>query len=227
MKRFAFLGWGLLGAAFAFGCSSDDGGAAPLSLEDLAKKSGEVSCAKIFGCCTAEERQDLPYESEEACRTAASALVTLLIGGIAESEKAGRLSYDAQAAGSCIEQMQAASCAEYDALDGGACDLVISPLVPVGDACAEHSECIEGYCVGADSEAQPPVLGVCEALVDDGAPCEGDNDCRSDYCAFTVDGATCSPKQPSGEPCDYDSACASGYCDDNGTCAVRATECTL
>jgi hypothetical protein len=225
MKRFVFLGLGLLGAGLAFGCSSDDGGAAPLSIEELAKRSGESGCARTFDCCTAEERQDLPYESEEACRTSSAALVSLLVDSISESVNAGRIAYDADAAGSCMQQIEGASCAEYSSFqEGGPCDSVIRPLVPVGGACAQNSECINGHCEGADGDA---ALGVCEAFAVNGAPCETDSDCSSDFCGYAADGDKCAPKQPAGEPCGYDDQCASDYCDDNGTCAVRTTECTL
>ncbi len=223
MKRLAVLGWGLLLVGSAFGCSDDS--SEPVALEDLVKASSEVSCAKLFDCCTAEERKDLPYESEEACRTTGAAYGPALTRGISESIEAGRVSYDAAAAGRCIDSMRAASCTEYQTGSRTGCDDVLEPLVPVGGACLESSECIAGYCDGTDESVEPPVLGVCEARRENGAECIQDNQCTSDFCDYDL--GTCSALHADGEPCSYDDDCASDYCNDEGTCGQPATECTL
>jgi hypothetical protein len=216
---------------FVVGCGGgdSDGGASQgsVSLEQFPKEFGALYCEKAFDCCSAEERSgDLFLASAESpgeCATTFGALAALAVAQIVDAENAGRLRYDPEVAGECFAEAKSTSCAEYSEMEASeSCSFGIIPLVPEGGACGGNNECITGRCVGEDDNAEPPVLGTCNASRGEGAACEDPSDCDTGRCEADV----CAAKGVDGSPCSTVQDCESGVCEAD-VCVGGATECTL
>lgn len=96
--------------------------------------------------------------------------------------------------------------------DTGLCQ----PLLAEDSACADDGQCEDGlFCEGADSLADPPVLGTCApipAAVADRQPC----DPAADVCAQLC--STCRPESAGGPTLCLDRGAAGAYCEDDDAC---------
>lgn len=195
----------------------EGGGGGPVPLSELSPVYAEVSCAKIFECCTQEEIvmqfEGLgdPPTNEAECRAFLGGFLSLGTSQLMMSEAAGRIRYDADMAGACADSIRDVSCAEYRGGfspmgSGATCDAVIVPLVEVGGACSQDQECTTGHCERTGSDD-----GQCAPL-----PAMGE-DCTFDcveglYCGFDGMSRTCQPTKADGEECDGDGECQSERC---------------
>lgn len=165
-------------------------------LTQFASVFAQVTCEKLFTCCTAAERMALEITDPRTCVNQAGFLLSIITLVVSDSISQNRADYDGVAASMCARQYQAQTCAE--ARTGGAfdldrmmtsCDSVIKPKVALGGACRQSLECIAGYCAGGGDGR----TGMCAALKANGADCEDDDECMSETC----DGATMKCAQPS------------------------------
>jgi hypothetical protein len=140
-----------------------------------------------------------------------------------------RMTYDADAAGACVDLVASMSCSEFgtetslDVSDSD-CKQFIIPEVADGGACAQSYECTSNNCVGATT--QPAKDGACMPLPTSGQACEFD--CATGlYCDFSMQ--SCQPVQANGAACDSNDQCSSAYCTStttsNGTCADKPARC--
>ena len=71
-------------------------------------------------------------------------------------------------------------------IDSFECPGLIVPKQAEGDACGVSAECIDGFCDGGSSAANP--VGTCAAIKATGASCAANEECESQYCG--ADGAS-------------------------------------
>ncbi|MFH2007006.1 MAG: hypothetical protein ABI333_10515 [bacterium] len=176
--------------------------------------------------------------SEALCRTY---LITDCRDEVEAPVNAGRMAFDPQAAGQCIQQQWeiAHDCDLTGADWPQACDDMLVGQVPAGQYCDSDSECLtplECYndsCVDLPGEGQACLQGSCETDhfcgVDDlchryraqGQPCpEGDYACDDDlYCDSRTD--TCEHYLASQADCSH----ASWACDDDLYCSMASQVC--
>jgi hypothetical protein len=127
------------------------------------------------------------------------------------------------------------------------CETMFEGKVALGDKCAANPECAgtDATCSGADAGGTEPIGacvkkpsegeacinfvcaeghvcegGTCKKLKDDGAPCEGPQQCASGLCSPIQ---VCMAKRANGEACDSDSVCVSGECSSAKKCAPFAS----
>ncbi|MFZ5468679.1 MAG: hypothetical protein ACOZIN_04500, partial [Myxococcota bacterium] len=228
------------------GGSTSDAGVTPSSVcLDLAKRR----CDYWIRCRTeGDDPQGNPNNqgrindsvaaSERAkCEAREAADPGCVIG--AEGWRQGRAMLDAAAYDACIAAAHpSATCVRdlnqaFTLCEGAP---FVIPNTAVGGACADDSECIDGFCSGGAL-----ACGVCTAYQANGQPCRRDAMCNpaSSFCpgpdgqngtctAYTAPGANCS--RFSNEECGPGRVCAAQTPLGQGTCEVGRTEgqgCTL
>ncbi len=78
-----------------------------------------------------------------------------------------------------------------------------------GERCARSADCANGTCL-FDPSARTTL---CSELFPNGAACQGDATCASNYCEYKAGIQACAPQLPDGSPCNGDGRqCASGRC---------------
>jgi hypothetical protein len=212
--------------AIVGGCSDSGGGAngAPVPLTDFAAKFSASTCGKAFECCTTAEiahQYGTSITTEANCDSTISGLLgSLQVPAYQASITAGRLTYDAAAAGDCLALIDSLSCAAYSnamtmsSVPG--CSQFLIPNVANGGACSKSYECTSGNCMGANSA--PPTDGSCTPVPAIGQACEFS--CAAGaYCQ----GTTCAAAKANGETCNDDSQCASDHC--ATTCMAAVPTC--
>jgi hypothetical protein len=164
------------------GGTSGTGGAIPIG-EAPAAIAGAV-CAKAFECCTAEELMGLSVvgQTEEQCRATVAAFLGLYQVNIQTSIAAMRAAYDGDALGDCVAEHEDRSCDELPSFEEIGCAGAVVPLIPLGEVCGAHHECIDGYCEGAGSSASSPT-GTCAEKKADGEPCADPFECEGGACS--------------------------------------------
>jgi hypothetical protein len=235
----------LVVCALLVGCAGDDaaGGGSPIAIEDLGMQLGEVSCQKVFDCCTDAEimKQFMnitvdgqPITTEEQCiKFTAGFFNGLALPHWQASIAAGRLEYDASAAGGCVAASASLSCTEYaDSMSGqgntslaGTCRPFLIPKVANDGACSDDNECTSDNCVQTSSSMD----GTCKPMPAAGEPC--DSSCVDGYyCGYasgqTMD--TCLPLKANGTQCTLSDECTSDYCDTTmspSVCGTKARTC--
>ena len=217
-----------------FGCGGDDGGGndgSPLDIADLGAEVAEVTCGKIFECCSEDELMDMfgnidpPITTVEECETFyLGFFVGLFLQPAQDAVERGSLIYDAARAGTCMADFAALSCSELNLDDPeavGACDDVFMGQLADDASCLTDLECASQFCDGETIDGDPgvcrtkPILGeVCEVFdCDDGLYCDGPG----------IDGI-CAETKADGADCTSDRECQSDNCET--TCMPAAPECT-
>jgi hypothetical protein len=140
-------------------------------------------CAKAFECCSAEELMALSVvgETEDQCRAAVAAFIGLYQIDIQTSIAAMRASYDGDALADCVAEHEARACDMLPSFEEIGCASAVTPLIPLGEACGAHHECIDGYCEGASSASSP--TGTCTAKKADGETCADPFECEGGSCS--------------------------------------------
>ncbi len=234
----------LVVCALLVGCAGDDsGGGGPIAIEDLGMRLGDVSCQKMFECCTDAEimKQFMnitymgqPISTEDQC----VAYTVAFFNGLAlpqwqASIAAGRMEYDANAAGDCVAASASLSCADYGALSSGnantslagTCRPFLIPKVANDGACSHDDECTSGNCVTTSSSMD----GTCKPMPAAGEACSGS--CVDGYyCGFASGQTTetCIAVEANGTQCTSSDECMSGYCDSTvapRVCGTQALTC--
>jgi hypothetical protein len=140
-------------------------------------------CAKAFECCSAEELMALSIvgETEEQCRSAVTTFVGLYQIDIQTSIAAMRAGYDGDALADCVAEHEARTCDMLPSFEEIGCAAAVTPLIPLGDACGAHHECIDGYCEGASSASS--ASGTCAVKKADGEACVDPFECEGGSCS--------------------------------------------
>jgi hypothetical protein len=175
------------GGAPVGGGGRSSGGA--VAIDEFPAAFADVSCGRMFECCTAEELGMSPFGgSEQSCKSLFSSGLTQLVAPLKASLAAGRVTFDGVGLGDCLMAYGTTSCMELRDPDSmiESCEEFVTPKVGLDGVCEESYECIEGYCA---------VAGTCQVKKANGAPCsDEDDECQSGFCE--VD--RCAPP-PAGE----------------------------
>lgn len=220
-------------AVLLVGCSGGGGSSGPVTIDNLGNELSQLSCSKIFECCTsAEVMQQFmnityngqPITTEAQCEGFDEGLLNgLLVPEYKDAIAADRIKYDGDAMRACLDAAANLSCSAYSQLTGHesvSCSTpFIIPEVADGGACAQDYECTSNNCDGAhDSMAN----GTCKPMPTEGQDCTV-NCAQGLFCSYDAS-ATCQPVLPNGTTCAGDEECASNYCH-SSVCADRPPTC--
>lgn len=161
----------------------------------------EATCAYLSKCESwapnlAERSRDLCHPLDRARRCA------LLAGAAAKD----RINFARDRVAACVAALESTTCEVNDGKVGpSACARVFEPRAGTGDVCAEHEECVDGYC---DQSASCP--GHCVAKKDVNVDCASTLECGSGlFC-----NGTCTEKAGAGTRCiagNGEDSCVEGY----------------
>lgn len=160
----------------------------PVSLGDFSDSYTQVICGRAFGCCDAEEREELFEEgfdadSEEECRESLEEGAEEEFGTSIEAAEDGRMAYDAEKAGNCL-------------------------------AALEELDCSAGVS-GSSAEAPDDCLEIFEGETDEGQSCDSSAECRQGVCHEENGTSVCRGAGEVGDPCQWTDDCVEGaYCTD-------------
>jgi hypothetical protein len=235
----------LVMSVLILGCTHNNGGGdSNISIDDLGPKLASVACTKIFQCCTQSEIatqfmdftvMNQPITTEPECESFYDGLYAgLAVPDYKASIAVGRISYDGDAAATCLDGIAAESCSDYSMDVATSSEMVCSdfimPLVATGGGCTQDYECTTNNCVGATvTPGGQNTDGACMALPGVGQACSVN--CQTGlYCGFDGTSAsdTCLSLKADGASCQSSSECAGRQCPgsgsgDAGTCATGAT----
>jgi hypothetical protein len=172
------LGVLLLGA-----CGGSSGDA---TLEGLPGAVARTVCQKTYMCCSAAERMNNPFVGSDvgSCQSMVGGFLTLVVPAIQDSVAKGRTVYHGDKMTSCLAALDAQSCDQARKSEVGAdlttaCADAFEPRVAIGGGCADHGDCIGGWCEGAVNDT----LGKCTLRKADGASCSDDQECTNGACS--------------------------------------------
>jgi hypothetical protein len=164
-----------------------------VSIEMAPALVAAVICEKVYACCQPNEGIRPLTGSQMACDLFVSATLAALMSQANMAIASGRATYDPAALAACLMRYMEQSCTDARASGGisayRSCNFV-KPLVPVGGACRNHVECIDGYCPGGSDTLE----GACAAKKADGEACMVAEECQGGRCA----GNLCAQTTPEG-----------------------------
>lgn len=201
----------------ACGGGGGGGGSGGVSLDDLGSTYAAAYCQKAEECCTADELHDLTFVDTEAqCELFIGGLFDqYLVPALRDGEDAGRLDYDGDAMGACVDAVADLTCDQFAAYihaDGAfnACDNPFTPHVDDGGECGSDSDCVSGWCDGDSFDTSGNLsYGMCATRPGVGDPCPSFECAEGAYCS----GGTCVETLPGGSDCASGDECQSGTCD--------------
>ncbi len=197
--------------------------------------SGTADAEAAFHLCTTWS--GAINDRRAACESWSAAYQALRIGELAagcehvrRSVSARREHFDSANSEGCLLWLEttfaAAACSSDEPTPPAVCNEVIQPLVPLGGACGENADCIDGRCsfpagtcIGAGTGT-----GTCVRLGAEGDPCAPlglwpfpGSECGAGLACYWSGSFTCGvPPIPAGEdsPCGIGTPCGAGlFCD--------------
>lgn len=189
-------------------------GGGGVELADLGDELIDALCARQVRCGA--------FTNEADCKVYASAS----LDQIKRSVEAGRVAYDADAAGDCLEAFKSASCdvtSESSRDEPAACADAIKGTVIDGGTCFTNQECVSGSCTEAPTCTMACCMGTCDATraeVAIGGTCNGTTGAcvEGSFCDSAT--TTCTALRAVGGACTANSQCGYGlFCPEAGTCA--------
>jgi hypothetical protein len=197
------------------------GGGGPIPIHSLFADEENVVCALFAQCGLAPD--------QASCEGAVTVETYENLTVVAAVD-AGKIKYDASAAGQCVSHAQAEGCnlLAYHHPDP-ACRAIFTGTVAMGGACAINQECANNapctytptcspstMCCMGTCGAPPPAVGQM------GATCTTDANCDITLYCSSAKGNTCQPfVTTAGAACDASSACANLLYCDNGTAGTN------
>lgn len=200
---------------FTLAACGDEG--PPSDAEHYAAATREVAsawCGAIARCCDAAELAPIAAEfgftSPEQCAGTFVGRAAV----VEERLRAGQLRLDREAMAACQQQLAAATCGQFAAIEA-TCARAVQGAVADGGACDDDGVCASGWCgepsddggrackpvpalgepcgarCGAGAVCQPTGSGepVCLATFADGAACQVDGQCTGGRCAGAIPAA--------------------------------------
>lgn len=120
--------------------STTTGSATPVASNDFAARFADAYCSAIAGCCSR-------YSIESDTPSCTTTLSTQLTALFAAQFASPNYTYDASAAGKCIEGYRAglSACTDPKAMDAteDLCRLVFTGNVALGGTCTKTAECVQ------------------------------------------------------------------------------------
>jgi hypothetical protein len=208
MTKLSWIGVAVLWA----GCNNGGvGGGSTATIDDYESTSAHVIC-QLYSHCG-----EISPSEESTCETGYRAL----IGGsgylIKDAIAAGRISYNAGAAQSCLNLFSSIGCNFNTAgLDVNVCRSIITPKVQPGGMCLEDEECINGFCTHPTGGNGCP--GTCTPYIVSGANCSSNiSGCAPTQWCNTTSGNVCTDLGKQGDACSFGSCQSNLNCLDDGT----------
>jgi hypothetical protein len=218
-KTNGVLGAAMVGVALA-GCG---GVHSSIPVDQTAKDLAEAVCSKAYGCCTTDQlmmNMDLTGSDEAECEQKSADNFRGILQEVQYSVDHNLARYQADKVDACLSTLRGSSCDELNMtnhLSGVPnCDGFTSPLVPVGGACDNDYQCIDGWC-----KAPPEGMSgasLCTAFA------SGDTSCADDKAARCASGFICDPGPDRcvhmgdvGDACDDIYQCKSLTCSSQGS----------
>lgn len=175
-----------------------------------------AQCAKIFECCSSEQRTDVFGSQEiadetscrDALRTQAEAFFRPTLQKSLDDERA---TLDDARVADCAATIEARTCADFeptpsiDALVNDGCTEVLGAELALSAFCTEDYECRTGFCSRAAAQTE----GACKNPPQVGEPCLNDRCGEGLYC--TGDDI-CAEKLGAGDVCTRNADCDSDSC---------------
>jgi hypothetical protein len=200
----------------------------PVAKTQLSSEYARVMCGRIFGCCDAQEQQEMLDDfggaaTEAECRTKLQQLFDGLTADMDASIDSGRVTYNANNAGDCVATIEAMDCS-YGAFPEGeegpaVCEETLVGQVEEGGECYSNDECSVGECLGQEYDENGDVSqpGTCSTGINIGEECDWSDDCVDGaYCAHEYDQdagetvSTCKAIGDAGESCSDSQGCTEG-----------------
>jgi hypothetical protein len=186
----------------ALACQEEGGSPERSRLASHYTSRATADCGRLFGCCTAEER-DVFLRVHPGVTDQASCVAFYKEGyaeafsAQADALEADKGRYEASAAAACVDDTQSCRLART-------CDGVVVGLLAQGHGCGTDAECATRRCSYRHLCINPGASG---------APCDLDLDCvPSTYCDLLAPEKLCQPTQVESDRCLRDRECASGLC---------------
>ena len=202
------LGVILAGALAAAACGGDS-----ISIDELPGELEAALCGRLARCNA--------FVSVEACRDS----VRLQVDAIAHSIEEGRVTYDGEAAASCIDSFAGQTCDSTSAsvrVTPAACDRAIRGAVADGGTCYSSQECVSSECDVPDC-GMACCAGTCQPTIADAAIGQS---CATASCvtgAFCSAADVCTALLSAGGTCQSDNECGYGLtCNAADTCVASA-----
>lgn len=244
LKRFAIIGGILVSSLLVAGCDDDDDAPATIPVTELEDTYLDFMCQKLISCNT--EGFAVMLGTVDNCRTFIEMEGDNMFAKTVDAINAGDVLYDAEAAATCLNAMEAGSCQDMVAdRQYDVCQSVFIGTVADGGACEIDEECLSGACE-LDYET---CMGTCATVVAAGGACEAwetycekgttcydgicqaytaplgsgdscDPDAENDWCDWdfycNYDSSTCMARGGAGDACDGDDECEHGLSCDYG-----------
>lgn len=171
------------GGSSGAGGSSGGGGSGGIPLGMAPVAIANAVCAKAFECCSAADLMALAVigQTEDQCRAFVATFLGIYQVDIQTSIAAMRAGYDGDALAECVAEHEERACDMLPAFAEIGCPGAVIPLIPLGEACGAHHECIDSYCEGASSASS--ATGTCVVKKADGEPCSDPFECEGGACS--------------------------------------------
>jgi hypothetical protein len=232
-------GLGVLAVTVVLGGLSGCGKVGGIPVDQTATRIANTICPKAWMCCTADQlsTNSAAGTSEQDCITQTTDSYKNQLSALQFSIDQKRASYQSSKLDACLMTIQTSDCATLDVTNHVAgipgCESFTTPLVPLGGACSQDYECINGWCNVPTGSTNGE--GACASFVGAGQSCaaaggpscgpnavcdvEGTpNDSSDDLCAAVSD---------IGGSCADDLQCTSLNCSSSGgsgmTCQAATT----
>jgi len=199
------------------GCSGGNSG--PIAIADLKDAYVKAECTYAIRCGAV-------VDDDATCVALASQVFTAFAGklgfdNMVAAVSAGKVTYDATAAGECVDAIQSTPCdvtALAARIPPTACVQTFTGSGAVGAACVIDEECasnncqghLPGVCTMGTCAASAAALGQSCANIG----CTPPNYCDGTTCqALAAKGAQCSLPPSQDNPCGDELSCVAGICD--------------
>jgi hypothetical protein len=218
------------------GCGGVSGS---IPVDQTATRIANTICPKAWMCCTADQlsNNSAAGTSEEDCITQTTSSYQNQLSTLQFSVNQKRATYQSSKLDACLMTISNSDCATLDVTNHVAgipgCESFTTPLVPVGGACSQDYECINGWCNVPASSTNGD--GTCAAFVAAGQSCAvaggpscGPNAvCDVEGTPYDSSDDLCAAVSDIGGSCADDLQCTSLNCSTSGgsamTCAAATT----
>ncbi len=232
-RRMAAPAGVLLLAALA-GCGAVSG----IPVDETAGRIANTVCPKAYMCCTADQLSSNSAAGTDvpSCESATKQNYVNVLSAVQASVDQKRATYDSSKLDTCLATIQSSDCATLDTtnhIEGiKGCEAFTSPLVPIGGACSQDYECINGWCnVPAGSNNGQGTCtgfsGTGQSCAAGGGPSCGPNAVCDPLGTTDSSDDVCEPVSDIGGACTDDVQCTSLTCSSSGgsgmTCQAPAT----
>lgn len=171
------------------------------SVDAYCAEAARLMCDRLYDCAgeTAALRlqleSDFSFDNKYECRQKMTRRLVDFCHPAAVSSQKGRVTYDPQAADSCLTTMQTTSCSSFSQglpplramtlFEPAFCGDIGQATRQIADSCLSNTDCVGDsvFCDGAEYSGSTATNGTCVTLGDEGTACTFPEDCSEGlYC---------------------------------------------